>query len=569
MTTWYLGLSTSGHDPALAIVDENCKLAYAEATERFVQDKRAWGIAPDHVNHLEQAFKACGVAPETDHFVVSTSWKAAKTEIDINVHDAMLPGLDTLWMRGLQSGLQRSAGASLLRLGVPPERTKLIRHDHHLCHAVTAAWFAPTDSATCVVIDGEGDVGAVSAFTLQDRHLKRLWRSWGPGSLGTFYGWLTFHCGFDWRLGEEWKVMGLAAYGQVIPWLRDEMIRLLHVDRGRLRFIDDAEIAAITAKLRPFARGRAEPIMKAADLAATGQAAYSALADQVIRAALAAAHSADEAAQERRDLILSGGCALNSSYNGTLAQRLGVGAVHVPCCPADDGNAIGAALLGWMQQTGTDRIPQSSDGSPFLGAEIGNKLQPMRQFWNGFAVEDVSSRSAAAVAAALARGEVIGTLRGRAEFGPRALGNRSILADPRHPDMKDRINARVKGREIYRPFAPVVRDADMPDWFETPQASPYMSMTLPWRESRKAQVPAVVHADGTGRLQTVTRQTYPWMDALLGAFDQITGVPIVLNTSFNVMGKPIVNSIEDAFAVLCTTGLDAILIEDLLIRKQK
>lgn len=558
MTTWYLGLSTSGHDPALALVDETGRVRFAEATERFVQDKRAWGIAPDHAPHLESAFAACGVDAAHDRVVVATSWLSAKERADVKLHDAMLPLADSLWIRGLHAQLQASAGASLQRLGFGVERPEVLRFDHHLCHAVSACWFTPWETAACLVIDGEGDVGAVSSFQLEGRRLKRRWRSWGPGSLGTYYGWLTFQCGFDWRLGEEWKVMGLAAFGQVRQDLLDNLEGLLIVDRGRLRFADDEKIAAIRAKAAAHARAPGAPASDGADLAATGQAVYARFADRILEAV---------AEEGQRDLILSGGCALNSSYNGSIAGRLPFERVFVPPCPADDGNAIGAALLAWMTETGAERVP-SGDGSPFLGAELGAAAAAKcRHAARGLQVTDVQGRSAEAVAERLAAGRIVGTARGRAEFGPRALGNRSILADPRPAEMKDRINARVKGREAYRPFAPVIEEGEATAWFERAQPSPYMSFALPWRTDVRDRVPAVVHADGTGRVQTVSRDSQPWMTDLLAAFGRITGTPVILNTSFNVMGKPIVHSIEDAFAVLMTTGLDAVLCDDLLIEK--
>ncbi|PTW62587.1 carbamoyltransferase [Breoghania corrubedonensis] len=559
MTTWYLGLSTSGHDPALAIADEAGQIRFAEATERFVQDKRAWGIAPDHVTHLEHALKACGADPERDRFVVATSWKAVKASLDIVVHDAMLPASDTIWMRGLQAGLQASAGANLLRLGVEDGRRETLHFDHHHCHAAATAYFAPVDDAVCLVLDGEGEVGAASLFSMSSRELKRKWRGWGPGSLGTFYAWLTFHCGFDWRLGEEWKVMGLAAYGSILPELQGEMTRLLLVDHGRLKFADNETIAAIDALTRAHARMPAEPIMKAADLAATGQAVYAALADRVI---------ADVREDGVPDLLLTGGCALNSSYNGTIAGRLGFERVHIAPCPADDGNAIGAALLAFMQDRGVAGVPASPDASPFLGTVPDRAIErKMAHAANGLSVTDVSGRSAAAVAGRLAEGRVIGVMRGPAEFGPRALGHRSILADPTRPEIKDRINAEIKGREPYRPLAPVVLEAEVGDWFERPQPSPYMSITLPWRSTVQVRVPSVVHADGTGRLQTVSPDSQPWMSALLDSLRQTTGVPVALNTSLNVMGKPIAHSVEDALAILATTGLDGVLCEDYLVEK--
>ncbi|MEM8663933.1 MAG: carbamoyltransferase C-terminal domain-containing protein [Pseudomonadota bacterium] len=556
--SWYLGLSTSGHDPALAICDETGTIRFAEATERFVQDKRAWGIAPDHVPHLSAALAACGADPTCERIVVGTSWATTKAAVDVNVHDAMLPASDTVWMRGVQAERQRSAGASLGRLGVSPKRTVRYDFEHHLCHAAAAAYFAPVENALCLILDGEGDVGAVSLYRMNERRIGRLWRSWGPGSLGTFYAWLTGRCGFDWRLGEEWKVMGLAASGAVNPELLAHLSALLTVDRGRLRFAPDEAIAAVDAQTRRFARSPGDPVDCAADLAATGQAAYAAFADQIVAAI---------AAEGDEDLILSGGCALNSSYNGTIAGRTGFARVHIPPAPADDGNAIGAALLAFMADRGVDRIP-SGDGAADLGTAVGpTAAAKLRHAAQAFQVESVEGRSAEAVATRLAAGKVIGVMRGRAEFGPRALGFRSILADPRGAAMKDRINNEIKGRETFRPFAPMLPERKVADWFQRPQRSPYMSMALPWRPGAETMVPAVVHGDGTGRLQTVADKGSPWLAALLSAFERESGVPITLNTSFNVMGKPIVHSLEDALAVLSTTGLDGVLCDEHLVLK--
>lgn len=560
MATYYLGLSTSGHDPALALVNEQGSVVFAEATERFVQDKRAWGIAPDHVNHLEHALVAIGFDWSNDHLRVASSWPMIKADIPVQVSNAMLPATDGMWLRTLQAQAQTNAGASLLRLGLASEMPEVLRFDHHLSHAVAACYQSPFRDSDCLVVDGEGEVGAVSMFDMRGRQLKRRWRSWGPGSLGTYYAWLTMLCGFDWRLGEEWKVMGLAAYGQVEPDLAEALRPMLLVQNGRLRFADDEIVQAARAAAMPYARDRSEPLMKAADLAATGQAVYSYYLDQIINDI----RSADVSA-----LVLSGGCALNSSYNGTITGRLGYDRVFVPSAPADDGNAIGAAVLAWMHHTGTKIIPDS-DGSPFLGSTASQRtIDKVIASARGLKVTDVKDRVAEVVAEKLAEGQIIGVMRGRAEFGPRALGNRSILADPRSAEMKDRINRLVKGREPYRPFAPVVLANDVANWFEATQTSPYMSFTVPWRPYVRTMVPAVVHEDGTGRLQTVAPEIAPWMADLVSQFGKITGTPILLNTSFNIMGKPIVHSVEDALGMLFTSGLDALLVEDLVVEKME
>lgn len=558
MSVYYLGLSTSGHDPALALVDSTGCLVFAEATERFIQQKRAWGIMPDHASHLERALSAVGFDRDHDRLVVASSWSGIKADIPVQVSNAMLPATDGLWLRNVQMQAQSNAGASLLRLGLACQMPEVLRFDHHLCHAVAACFQAPMDDATCLVIDGEGEVGAVSLYDLRGRRIKRRWRSWGPASLGTFYAWLTMLCGFDWRLGEEWKVMGLAAFGEVLPDLADALDVILLVDNGRLRFADEALIDRAREVAARHGRAAKDPIMQAANLAATGQAVYARMVDRILQSC---------AGDETGNLIMTGGCALNSSYNGTIVGRSAFDQVFIPSAPADDGNAVGAAVLAWMKDTGTKSIP-TGNGSPYLGsAPRSRTIEKLVQGCGAAKVTDVSSNSAAVIAERLERGCIIGVLRGRAEFGPRALGHRSILADPRPADMKERINKSVKGREVYRPFAPIIPQDQCDYWFERAQPSPYMSFTLPWRLQHREKVPAVVHADGTGRLQTVTSDSSPWIHELVETFGRSTNVPIILNTSFNVMGKPIVDSMEDAMAVFMTSGLDCILIENVLIEK--
>jgi carbamoyltransferase len=207
--------------------------------------------------------------------------------------------------------------------------------------------------------------------------------------------------------------------------------------------------------------------------------------------------------------------------------------------------------------------------SPYLGSSLSAKsLDHFVQF-SGAGVRRYSKGPHEHVAQLLARGKIVGWARGAAEFGPRALGNRSILADPRDPHMMHKLNQRVKFREEFRPFAPSVIEEFGPEWFEDYQPSPYMDRTLRFRPEMRDKVPAVVHVDGTGRLQTVSRDRSPDFYRLIEAFHRVTGVPMLLNTSFNVMGKPIIHSVQDAVAVFYTSGLDVLVLNDLVLEKPK
>jgi carbamoyltransferase len=561
MTTYYVGLSVTGHDPAFAIVDAQGRLLFAEATERHLQSKRAWGAAADEYDHIGPAIAR--YCPDATRIVAALSWARAKPEVEApDCAGERVPGiidpLQAYWLRQHQQRAFEYAGMNLplVAPGIPIDRRAF---DHHACHAAFAAGSSPFDAAKVVVIDGEGDVGAVSVYDMQDRTLARKWRSWGHGSLGYLYGFVTDGCGFDWRLGEEWKVMGLAAFGTVREAIVEALMRLVTLDRGRPRAAEPASWRGVLDELAPFRRTSGEDVMRGADLAASGQAVYEALATGVLQAA---------GLGEGDNLVLGGGCALNSAFNGTLRDSFGLAGVHVPCAPADDGNAAGAALLAWQGDNGRAPLPQGWN-SPFLGSTPDrDTLQKAIASGGLGSVTQLRESETAPIVELLAGGAILGVMRGRAEYGPRALGNRSILADPRAPDMKDRLNREVKGREPYRPFAPVTRIEEAEDWFDAPVPSPYMSFTARWRPGRAERVPAVVHADGTGRHQTVTEEVNPWLAALVRDFGAATDVPVVLNTSLNVMGKPIAHSIHDAMTILATTGLDALLVEDVLIEKR-
>jgi carbamoyltransferase len=295
-----------------------------------------------------------------------------------------------------------------------------------------------------------------------------------------------------------------------------------------------------------------------ADLAYTGQHRFCELSAELLR-------NFDRKGVSK-NLVLGGGCALNSSWNGRITRETPFTKLHVPMAPGDDGNALGAAWLAFYEDHPQSR-PVPAIHSPSLGSTLDTRsLEHLVEF-NGGRVERFPDGPHERVAELLAQGKIVGWARGRAEFGPRALGNRSILADPRDPGMMRALNDRVKFREEFRPFAPAVLDECGAEWFEDYQPSPYMDRTLKFRPESIRCVPAVAHVDGTGRLQSVARDRSPDFYRLIDAFRRRTGIPIVLNTSFNVMGKPIIHTVQDAVSVFYTTGLDVLVLEDVVIQK--
>jgi carbamoyltransferase len=379
----------------------------------------------------------------------------------------------------------------------------------------------------------------------------------GRGSVGFFFGLVTDLAGFDQAAGEEWKVMGLAPYGRRDPELMALLRRLYAIEDGRLRFASAETARAVAAAIG--ARRPPEAVRDGwADLARSGQDAFEEMMHALVAETARLVPSPN--------LVLCGGCALNSSFNGKVVGRAGFARLHVPSAPADDGNALGAAWLAFAEDH-PDWRPEPGFLTPYLGSTVSTEPLERMTVWEPRLRRLGHERVTEATADLLAEGKLVGWVQGRAEWGPRALGNRSILADPRPADAKDLLNAKVKYREAFRPFAPSILAPHGSDWFEGYQDSPYMERTLRWRPEKRALVPAVVHADGTGRLQTVTSERNARYAALLEAFERRTGVPILLNTSFNVMGKPILHATEDALLIFYTTGLDAVVVEDWLLVK--
>ena len=465
------------------------------------------------------------------------------------------------WMQVMQMK-QAEAGANLafrLREDFHSRRVRFHHFPHHDTHATYACASSPFDEAACLVVDGLGEVSSVAYYHYAKGKLRLLRKNKGLASLGFFYKQLTKFCGFDWVKGEEWKVMGLAPYGR----FNEEIAALLRAcywaDGGALRCASKRRLAEQFRKLEPFVRVTGSSPDTVADLAYTGQQVFADIMEELLR------WFHQQGVSDH--LVVTGGCALNSSFNGTILKRTPFRQLHVPSAPADDGNAIGAALMAWRKDH--PEAPLSTTAaSPYLGSEYSQEtLDHMVRFGGFRKLRHLPGTVHEAAAELLVQGKIIGWFQGRAEFGPRALGNRSILADPRPPEMKDKINELVKFREAYRPFAPSILHEHGSAYFEEYQETRYMERTLKVRPEMARKIPAVVHVDCTGRLQTVKREWNERFHALVSAFHERTGVPVVLNTSFNVMGKPIVHSIEDALATFYTSGLGALVIGDYLIEK--
>jgi carbamoyltransferase len=427
---------------------------------------------------------------------------------------------------------------------------------HHLTHAASAFFASPFDQAAILSVDRFGEQTSTLLAHGEGNSITPLARVKAPHSLGTLYMVVTRYLGFP-NPGDEGKVMGLAPYGQ--PRFREHFDRWVHltddgfqVDTETIRLPIGGDLVS---SLGP-SRQPDEPLTEHhADIAASLQ--------QTLEDALLHLVERLRALTDSENLCMAGGVALNCVANARLAEQGLFRHVWVQPAANDAGCALGAAL--WVYHVLHDQPRDYRMTHAYLGPAYGEDVCRAAIEARGLPHQQPEDLVSAA-ARLLAQDQIIGWYQGRMEFGPRALGNRSILADPCKGEMKDVLNARVKHREHFRPFAPAVLEERAADYFNPPTLSPYMLFTH--HVVQPDVIPAITHVDGTARVQTVSRDTNPLFHDLISAFDAITGVPVLLNTSFNVRGQPIVCTPGEAIDTYLSTDLDALALGPFLLQKE-
>ncbi len=584
-----LGLSAFHADASAAAVEDGRFVAGVEE-ERFRRIKH-WAGYP------EQALRFCLDELGGDLGTVSALavarkprayfWQKALLALS---HPKSLPRALSRVKNLAQIGTLEERVARTFGLAAP----RLHEVEHHLAHVASAFYCSPFEDAACLTVDGFGDFVSTMMAVGRGNRIEVLDRVHFPHSLGLFYSAITQFCGFL-GFGDEYKVMGLAAYGeprfvselrQVVPASSDGTFRLdlryfRHLSEGVEMTWDDGPprlgliyTPALESLLGPARRPDQELSQPYKDLAASLQAVYEERFFALVNTLL------KKTGMKR--LALAGGCAMNSLANGKLFDRTGVTDVFIQSAAGDAGTSLGAALYvahaeqnqprgfvmehsAWGPQYGlaeiraaiAARIPESAGRDGRFPTAHGDLT---------IETHTDETRLCSETAAAIARGEVIGWYQGRSEWGPRALGNRSILADPRRADMKDILNLKIKRRESFRPFAPSILAERTGDWFTLDYPDPFMIKVYPIRPEKRALIPAVTHVDGTGRLQTVTERANPRYWRLISAFEKQTGVPIVVNTSFNE-NEPIVNRPEEALDCFLRTKMDRLVLGDMVIER--
>jgi len=580
-----LGLNAFHGDAACACL-ENGRFVRGVEEERFTRVKH-WAGFP------EQAVRYCLAGADAEAIEAIAVARVPGAQLWRKAALALAHPRSLGRALGRARNLWAVAGldARLAGMLAPRRPPRLLRVEHHLAHAASAFFCSPFDEAACLTVDGFGDFTSTLLAAGRGTEIHPLQRVHFPHSLGLFYTALTQYLGFG-AYGDEYKVMGLAAYGEpcferelglLVPPLPDGTFRLdlryfRHLRDGVDMTWEGGEpalgpvfSAALETLLGPRRGPDDELTQRHKDLAASLQRVYEERLFALVRELLRRTG--------QRRLALAGGCAFNSLANGRLFERTDLRELYVQPAAGDAGTALGAAL--YVQHGLRGRAREFVMEHAYWGPDL-DPVEARRALADGIPGSegrdgrhgDYDVRSAASeaalveeTAAALAEGAVVGWYQGRAEWGPRALGNRSILADPRRGDMREVLNLKIKRREPFRPFAPSVLEEHAGGWFATDHRDAFMLTVAPLRAEKRDVVPAVVHVDGTGRLQSVSQRSNPRFWRLLAAFERRTGVPMLLNTSFNE-NEPIVNTPAQALSCFLRTRMDRLVLGDVVVERR-
>ena len=595
---YILGISAFYHDSAACLLKDGEIIAAAQE-ERFTRKKHDAGF-PSHA--IQYCLKEAGIAAEGVDNVVFYEKPFVKFERLLETYLAFAPiGFTSfaaavpVWLKDklfLKSSLIRDLNTTLDE--TVDWHKRLLFSEHHLSHAASAYYPSPFDSAAVLTLDGVGEWTTTSLAIGSGKDLKVVKELHFPHSLGLLYSAFTYYTGFKVNSG-EYKVMGLAPYGEprYADLIREKLITV--ADDGSFQldisYFDYATGLTMTNKKfdalfgGPPRTSETELTQREMDLAASVQKVTE---DVVLELARGIAKETGE-----RNLCLAGGVALNCVANGRLLREKIFDNIWIQPAAGDAGGALGAALSAWYLHHNNGRVASTAGDAmkgSYLGPEFTNKEIERELKACGAKFRKLSdTEMIEEVASALADEKAVGWMQGRMEFGPRALGARSIVADPRSPSMQKQLNLKVKYRESFRPFAPSVLREYVGEWFDHETDSPYMLLVAEVKNSKRRAmteeeqalfgidklnvprsfVPAITHVDYSARIQTVHADTNPKYHAVITKFKEKTGCPLIVNTSFNVRGEPIICSPTDAFKCFMGTELDVLAVGNYVLHKEQ
>jgi len=547
------------HDSAACIVRDG-EVLFAVAEERLSRIKHDAGFP-------RMAIQACldfanVRADQLDE--VCFGWTTAGPGFRHDLKCLATGGLPLTYLNVLTTTLyflsmwHQESGAKRFRELFGGGKARMRFVDHHLAHAISAYAYSGFEDSAIVVMDGRGAWEATSIWHGSKGRLQHVATIPFPDSLGLFYSEFTSYLGFQ-RNSDEWKVMGLAPYGA--PGVKldafiDPEAAPYRVNHKRLFGNGNGSFSGMTPLLGPARAPESEIDERHKNVAYAVQDACELAVLSIVRMAVEKTRC--------RNLCLAGGVALNSKANGKIVASGLVDKIFVQPAASDDGVTLGAALTPYLDHGG--RLPNKAMRHAYLGpafddVAIENVLRTYKLRYSR------ANDPAEAAAELLANGKILGWSQGRMEFGPRALGSRSILADPRDPEMTAKVNNAVKFREWWRPFAPSLKKEAASEYLESATDSPFMILTAQVRAEKRSVIPAVTHVDGSARPQTVEKEINPLYWRLIDEFEKRTGVPVIMNTSFNLRGEAIVHTPTDAVRTFFSSGMDALVIGSFLVEK--
>jgi carbamoyltransferase len=554
-----LGINYSQmHDSSACLVRDG-ELLFAVAEERISRVKHDAGFPKLAIQACLDFAKVCATHVDEVCFGWQTAGPLYRHDLKLYATGRWpISYLNVLnSSRHFLSMWHQESGAAPFRRIFGAGRTRFRYVDHHLAHAISAYAYSGFDDAAVVVMDGRG---AWEDTSIWHRHAGRidhvLTLNW-PDSIGLFYPQFTGFLGFV-PNSDEWKVMGLAPYGQsgidLSPFINPNDAPY-HVHTKTL-IGDGAHYSHFTSLLGAPREPESDISDQHKNVAFAVQDACEEAMMSVVKMALAKTGS--------KNLCLAGGVALNSKANGKIVAAGAIDRIFIQPAASDDGVALGAALVPYLDDNG--RLPNKPMRHGYWGPSFEDDA--IEKALRTYKIRHTKLSDPATTAAQfLSEGKILGWFQGRMEFGPRALGSRSILADPRDPEMNAKVNNAVKFREWWRPFAPSFKKEAAPEYLESGYDSPFMILTAQVRPEKRSVIPSVTHVDGSARPQTVEREINPLYYRLIEEFGKITGVPVIMNTSFNLRGEAIVHTPTDALRTFFSSGMDALIIGSFLVEK--
>ncbi len=559
-----LGISAFYHDSAACLIQDGKIVACAQE-ERFTRNKHDFSFP---INAINYSLKEGKISANELDFVGFYEKPFIKFERILYSYLANFPWSFQAFLKALPFWLKE-------KIWIPQKikrelkiEKEILMIEHHLSHAASSFLVSSFEESAILTVDGVGEWAVATYGAGHGNQIEILREQRFPHSLGLLYNAFTYYLGFQVN-SDEYKVMGLAPYGKPVYYnmIMEKLVGLKPDGSFQLNmdyFAYDYALSMINSKFEAlFQMAPRKPDQqleqKHQDLAASIQKATEEIMLNMAK------HLYKETRLE--NLCLAGGVALNCVANGRILRESGFKNLFIQPAAGDAGGAVGVAAYIYhalLNQPRNFIWEHAYWGPEFSSSEIEAFLQS-----RGLSFQQVSEAELPRFTARLlAQGKVIGWFQGRMEFGPRALGNRSILADPRDPEIKDMVNKKIKFREEFRPFAPAILEERVSDYFEINCPSPYMLSVAQVREDKKTQIPAVTHVDGSARIQTVNQRQNSLFYAVLKEFENLTGCPVLLNTSFNLKGEPIVCSPQDAYHTFIRSGLDYLIMGNFVLDKK-